>query len=216
MSSEARPRRADGRGTSRASNDVRCAMRVVTALFVVLLTGCGGERADVTPDKKSDPSAPSQPAAAASADYDLAFIDAMREHHEGAVEIARVALEKSTDAKIKELATKMVADQQKEIAQLSTWRDQWFSGASPADVAKVAGSASMNMDMTHMKNMSGHQFDMMFIDMMIPHHEGAVAMSCDAHEKAQRDEVRKFARDVVRAQEQEISQMETWKSEMKM
>lgn len=187
-------------------------------LVGVLLTACGGERSADAPSATAPSDAPvaSQSAAAASPEYDLAFIDAMRKHHEAAVEMAKMAAEKSTDAEIKALATKMAADQQKEIAQLSTWREQWFAGAPPADTSKVAGSASMNMDMTQMKTMNGHAFDMMFVDMMIPHHEGAVVMSCDAHVKSQRDEIKTFARNVVREQEKEISALERWKSQMKM
>lgn len=74
----------------------------------------------------------------------------------------------------------------------------------------------MNMDMSHMQSLSGHQFDMMFVDMMIPHHEGAVTMGCDAHAKAQKTEIKNFAKDVIRAQEKEISELQAWKGAMKM
>jgi uncharacterized protein (DUF305 family) len=56
---------------------------------------------------------------------------------------------------------------------------------------------------------------MMFVDMMIPHHEGAVAMSCDAHAKSSHAEIKTFARNVIRAQEKEISELEQWKASLR-
>lgn len=56
--------------------------------------------------------------------------------------------------------------------QLRQWRDQWYPGAAPAENMQMPGMSSMNMEMSHMQAMSGHALDMMFIDMMIPHHEG--------------------------------------------
>ena len=101
-----------------------------------------------------------------------------------------------------------------EVAQLTTWREQWFAGAQPADTAKIDGSSPMNMDMSHMQSLTGNQFDMMFVDMMVPHREGAIAMSCDAHTRSTCDEIKKFARDIVR--EKEISDLAAWKQSMAM
>lgn len=192
-----------------------------SSLFVtigtVLVLACGGERpVDMATPAGTREASPAKGAPAGAAGYELQFIDAMRQHHQGAVEMARMAVERSTDPKVKSLAQKMLADQQREIGQLQQWRDQWFPGAAAADASRLPGASSMKMDMTHMQSLSGHQFDMMWVDMMIPHHEGAVLMSCDAHEKSARPEIRNFARNVVRAQEQEISELEAWKAAMKM
>ena len=52
------------------------------------------------------------------AEYDHRFIDLMIPHHEGAVMMAKHALENSDNAEIKEMAKKMVEDQEKEIEHL--------------------------------------------------------------------------------------------------
>lgn len=148
--------------------------------------------------------------------YDLQFIDAMVRHHESAVQMAKLAASKAAAPELKQMAAKMTTDQEKEIAQLKAWRAQWFANAPLADSSAIPGASSMNMDMSHMDALKGHQFDMMFIDMMIPHHEAAITMSCDAHARAQKPELKTFARDVIRAQEMEISQLQKWKSTMKM
>jgi uncharacterized protein (DUF305 family) len=50
-----------------------------------------------------------------------------------------------------------------------------------------------------------------FIDMMVPHHESAVAMAQLARERAEHAELRQLADDVISAQEGEIQQMRAWR-----
>jgi uncharacterized protein (DUF305 family) len=58
--------------------------------------------------------------------FDEAFIDAMIPHHRSAIEMAQVALENSDNPKIKELAQNIISAQQREIEQMTQWRQQWY------------------------------------------------------------------------------------------
>jgi uncharacterized protein (DUF305 family) len=58
--------------------------------------------------------------------FDKAFIDAMIPHHQSAIEMAQVALENSDNPKIKELAQNIISAQQREIEQMTQWRQQWY------------------------------------------------------------------------------------------
>jgi uncharacterized protein (DUF305 family) len=58
--------------------------------------------------------------------FDKAFIDAMIPHHQSAIEMARVALENSDNPQIKELAESIISAQQREIEQMTRWRQQWY------------------------------------------------------------------------------------------
>ena len=58
--------------------------------------------------------------------FDEAFLDAMIPHHQSAIEMAQVALEKSDNPKIKELAENIISAQQREIEQLREWRMEWY------------------------------------------------------------------------------------------
>lgn len=55
--------------------------------------------------------------------------------------------------------------------------------------------------------------DRAFIDMMVPHHESAIAMAELAQERAQHPELRQMADDIVAAQSAEISQLKDWRQE---
>lgn len=57
------------------------------------------------------------------------------------------------------------------------------------------------------------EFDLRFIDAMIPHHEGAVIMAQEALENSDREEVRQLAQAIIDAQQQEIEQMEQWRQD---
>jgi uncharacterized protein (DUF305 family) len=58
--------------------------------------------------------------------FDRAFIDAMIPHHQSAIEMAKVAYEKSKVPEIKDLAQNIVSAQQEEIEQMKRWREQWY------------------------------------------------------------------------------------------
>ena len=57
----------------------------------------------------------------------------------------------------------------------------------------------------------GAEFDLRFINAMIPHHEGAVTMANDAQSKSKRPEIKKLAQDIVTSQQKEIAQLKQWK-----
>jgi uncharacterized protein (DUF305 family) len=58
--------------------------------------------------------------------------------------------------------------------------------------------------------MSGSQGDRTFIEMMIPHHDGAVKMADIILKRTKRPELRQLATAIKRDQTREIGQMKTW------
>ena len=154
---------------------------------------------------KSDPNA-------ANAPYDLQFIDTMSHHHEGAVEMAQMALKNSSSEELKKFAQKIIDDQKKEISQLKDWREKWYAGKPPAKNMEMPGmSDSMKMmsgdGMKKMEAATGKDFDLHFRDMMTPHHAGAVTMAKEALQKAEHAEIKTLANNIIKAQEEEIQKM---------
>lgn len=70
----------------------------------------------------------------------------------------------------------------------------------------------MNAQMVEALGPADSNYDGRFIDMMIPHHEGAIDMARDAKKKSQRPEIQKLADDIIAAQEEEIAQLKQWKA----
>ncbi|MBD2597328.1 DUF305 domain-containing protein [Nostoc spongiaeforme FACHB-130] len=156
----------------------------------------------------------------ADANYDLRFIDAMIPHHQGAVEMAKQAQQKSKRPEIKKLASEIIKAQDQEIAQLKQWRTAWYPKASSTPVvydAKTGKTVPMPHEQMQgmMMNMNlgaaDTEFDLRFINAMIPHHESAIAMAKDALSKSQRPEIKKLAQSIIDSQQAEINQMKQWR-----
>lgn len=58
--------------------------------------------------------------------FDRAFIDEMILHHQGAVAMARLALQSAGHPEIKQMASAIIDAQTREINQMQTWRGTWF------------------------------------------------------------------------------------------
>ena len=154
------------------------------------------------------------------ANYDLRFIDGMTPHHQGAIEMAKEAQQKSKRPEIKKLADNIIKAQNQEITQMKQWRKGWYANAGDKPMAYDAQMGHMmEMSSDQMKGMmmnmdlgaADKDFDLRFINGMIPHHEGAVTMAQDALKKSQRPEIKKLAQAIITSQDAEINQMKQWR-----
>lgn len=154
---------------------------------------------------------------AAEQPYDLQFIDSMAHHHDGAIQVAEMAVRKTEREELKKFAQKIINDQKKENGQMKTWRDQWYAGKPSAmnmDLPGMKMGGSMSTDHAKMmESIQGKDFDLHFIDMMIPHHEGALKMARELLQKGEHAELKTMANEIIREQEAEIRQMQAWKAE---
>lgn len=160
---------------------------------------------------------------AAKAPYELQFLDTMIMHHQGAVDMAQLAETRAGSDELKTLAKAIIADQQKEIAQMKKWREEWFAGQPQAVNMDFPGMSDgmKGMDIAKLDALKAKDFDLEFVNQMIPHHEGAVAMAKDvvakyptdpAKQTPMAESFRSFADSIVKAQEGEIKQMRDWQT----
>jgi uncharacterized protein (DUF305 family) len=143
---------------------------------------------------------------------DRAFIDAMVSHHEGAVEMARVALERAEHPEIRSLAEDIVSSQEREIELLGEIREREYGSAESTMEMNEQDMQAMGMSDPE-ELAQADPFDKAFIDEMIPHHESAIAMAEVARRETDNPQIREIADDIVTAQEREIEQMEQWREE---
>jgi uncharacterized protein (DUF305 family) len=144
---------------------------------------------------------------------DERFIDAMVPHHQGAIEMAEVALDNAEHEEIKGLSRNIGSTQQAEIEELKTIKKEEFGTSQvPMEMSKEQmRSMGMMMDPRHLAQ--SKPFDEAFIDAMIPHHRSAVYMAQLAREKSKIPEVKDLAENIVSAQKREIEQMKQWRRE---
>jgi len=156
----------------------------------------------------------------ADANYDLRFIDGMSVHHQGAVNMAQDVLKQSKRPEMKKLATNIIAAQKREINQMKEWRKTWYPKADNTPIAYHAQMGHMmamtpeqmqSMMMTMDLGAADDQFDLRFLNAMIPHHEGALVMAQDALKKSKRPEMKKLSEEILTSQKKEILQMKEWR-----
>ena len=172
---------------------------IATLATIIFAVGCGGDEGDEGAAGTTSTS---------SVPFDRAFIDAMVPHHESAIEMARAGLaEGLTQTDLVAVAQDIVHTQQVEIDDMRSWRQDWFGSAEiDPQGAAALGLSDEAMGMAHgaAEIEGAGDVDRAFAAAMIPHHEGAIEMARLALERAEHEELRTLANDIIRAQEAEI------------
>ena len=141
---------------------------------------------------------------------DKAFIDAMVPHHQGAVEMAEVALQNAEHEEIKQLSRNIISTQRAEIEELKAIKQQEF-GTSEVPMEMSAQEMQM-MGMTEPEALANKDpFDRAFIGAMIPHHQSAIEMAQVALEESDNPRIKELAGNIVTAQQREIEHMLQWR-----
>jgi uncharacterized protein (DUF305 family) len=180
----------------------------VMALAVVLvLAACSG----------------ASPAATTDA-FDRLFLEMMVPHHQGALDMADIALERAERPEIRAMAADILETQTGEIDQMLNWMEAWYGTRevpAMADMPMLPGMETMGhgdhqtMDMAAdvaALRAASEPFDQAFIDAMIDHHQSAIDASQAALERAGREEIRQLAQAILDAQQREIDQMRAWRA----
>lgn len=157
---------------------------------------------------------------------DVGFAQGMIPHHAQAVEMADLALEKSTNADVLALAKQIKASQNPEIQTMSGWLQSWGQKVPSTDSMSGGGHDMTDMggmmmdgmmteaDMKKLESSSGTAFDRLWMELMIQHHEGAVRMSEDELKDGKNPDVKALAQTIVTSQQAEISTMNSLLSKL--
>jgi uncharacterized protein (DUF305 family) len=156
--------------------------------------------------------------ASVSDGLDQHFIEEMIPHHEGAIEMAQLALERSSRSEIRTLSTAIIESQTAEITQMEDWYRQWYGVEVPLNPSAHMGmgrgmmhGGMMGSQTTDIEALSkAENFDEAFLKEMIPHHQMAVMMAQMLLSGSQRPEMVQLGQDIIAAQEAEIEQMQSW------
>lgn len=141
---------------------------------------------------------------------DQHFIVQMIPHHEGAIDMARLALERSKRPEIISLANGIIEAQQREIDDMSTWYKSWYGSAPPEGGMGMMHMGGMEGDVSVLRSVSASQFDREFMEQMIPHHEMAIMMAQMLEASTERDEMKELADNIITSQAKEIDMMRSW------
>lgn len=149
-------------------------------------------------------------------DYDRRFIANMIAHHQGAIDMAKLAQSNAKHQELKDMAEDIILDQTKEISGMEDWQKQWgylASSGEMMDHSAVGTMAHMGQMTTKLKGLSGDEFDKAFLSSMIEHHQSAINIAYPGFQNAKHEEVRNLTNVIANAQSIEIKQMKQWQKE---
>jgi uncharacterized protein (DUF305 family) len=133
---------------------------------------------------------------------DLKFAEEMIPHHEQAVLMSDIALTNSTSDEVLALARDIKAAQAPEIEQMGSWEGV----RSSTHMGHVMDGMLSDEQIQDLRNSKGIEFDRLFLEGMIKHHEGAIKMAQKVTGSTNK-EVAALAAAIIEAQEKEIAFM---------
>ena len=151
--------------------------------------------------------------------YDLRWIDAMVQHHTGALRMSEFVFDIGVPG-VGALAKEIWRDQAQEIKAMGQWRRAWYPEAPVFPVVLRPGGDPDAM--ADLSRMSADQIEAMrmmaatptpdnrvtwFLEGMLQHHGGALQMAHDALAKSRNPTIRRLARSIIVAQRREILQL---------
>ena len=179
----------------------------------------------------------SAPAASADHNAaDLSFAQQMIVHHQGAVEMADLAPTRAANQQVKDLAIKIKAAQAPEIEQMTGWLTLWGAAMSTSTSASTTsddgmdhggmsgmgkegemstGATGMAMpgmmsdaQMQELTAATGADFDRLFLELMIVHHQGAIEMADTQIAEGSNPAALALAESIKTSQTAEIAEMQ--------
>ncbi|KQU03732.1 hypothetical protein ASG56_09585 [Rhodococcus sp. Leaf7] len=162
---------------------------------------------------------------------DVGFSQDMTVHHNQAIEMATLALSGASDPLVKNLAYDILTTQQNQAGQMQGWLALWDAAPLPTGgymgwmtddgghsmsgmggssmtgpVQTMPGMAS-TQDMTDLRAASGPALDVLFLQLMLRHHQGGLTMMQYGEVHAETPAVRNLARTMVNTQTSEAQLM---------
>lgn len=200
---------------SREKALARVALGAGAIVLSLALSACGG-----TSTPAATGSAPAAPSSAQAAqqfnDADVQFAQMMIPHHRQAIQMAELAPDRAQSADVKALAEQIMGAQEPEIATLTGFLQAWgaevpaddsMNGMAGMDHSGMSGMMTPEQ-LTELSNASGAEFDRMFLEMMVVHHQSAVAEAEAELSDGINPDAKALATDIVKAQNAEISRMQ--------
>ncbi len=189
---------------------IRPALAIVAAIGLLLLGAAGGLVVGM-------PS--SNPAVPAPGSVDVGFAQDMTVHHQQAVTMAAWERDHTTDTVLHQLASDIEATQMSQIGRMQGWLELWGAAslpsgdhmawmagsshehapAAPGGVATMPGMAS-DEELAAMRAATGRDLDVLFLQLMLRHHQGGAGMLEYGAQYAAVPQVRNLASQMLRSQ----------------
>jgi len=145
-------------------------------------------------------------------DADVRFATDMVPHHAQALSMVDLTLHRELDPEVQQLAEDIRATQAPEIEQMTDWLTAWGEEVPETmrDHANAHGEGGMEIDeeMAELESADDAAFQDLFLELMIEHHEGAIAMAQAEQDEGLFAPAIELAEAIESSQKKEIGLME--------
>jgi uncharacterized protein (DUF305 family) len=185
---------------------------LLTAMFVLAACGDGDK-----PDHKTQTAANGDE----FNDADVDFATEMIQHHAQALKMVDLTLGRDLDPEVRKLTEEIRAAQAPEIEQMVDWLTAWDRPIPETvrDHANAHGEGDMEMDavmpgmmsgeeMSQLEAARGAEFQRMWLEMMIEHHDGAIEMARSEQSAGHFAAAVELAESIESSQQKEINTIE--------
>ena len=197
----------------------------ITLASALLLGACGGAdsgSASMPGMQSGAPVAGAGQQAGHNPD-DVAFVQQMIPHHTEAVDMAKLVASRSKNPQFIDLASRIEKGLDPGIQQMQGWLTAWnasMPGMSSSSMPGMSGDSMPGMsggsmpgmmsagEMKQLEQAKGAEFDKMWVDMMIKHHQGAIDMAKTELTKGSSTDAKALAQKIIDAQQAEITEMQ--------
>jgi uncharacterized protein (DUF305 family) len=187
----------------------RVVLIVVIAVAAMVAAGAVGWLVHGSPDKVS------------ASSVDAGFARDMSTHHTQAVTMAGYERDNTANQALKVLAFDIETSQETQVGQMTGWLAawglsragsntpmSWMSGHAHVSAGGLMPGMATPAQMNQLESAHGHALDVLFLQLMIHHHQGGLPMAQYAADHASKAYVRALAGGMVVTQTSEIVQME--------
>lgn len=171
---------------------------IVAASSLVLLTSCAG-----VVNQDSDSNMDGHSMGDMMSENESMFAAMMIPHHQQAIVMSEIALARSSNPEVRDLANKIISEQSQEISLMESWVDEAGNGSHGGH--SMSGMATEE-ELAELDSLSSPEFDELFLTLMIAHHEGALEM-VQMLDGTTNPDAKQLAEDIVRVQQEEIDLM---------
>lgn len=197
-------------------------MRYKTALAAAMVLGLGLSLSACGEDEPAD-----QPAASQTEhnEADVEFAQSMLPHHAQALAMVDLTRGRQLDPEVQELADAIMAAQTPEIETMTDWLTSWGEevpettrdhmnaeghGGGHGEMGETSDMPGMmsEEEMSELQAADDAEFQAMWLDMMVEHHQGAIEMAQTEQADGQYQPALDLAEDIENAQAKEVSVME--------
>jgi uncharacterized protein (DUF305 family) len=153
-------------------------------------------------------------------ELEVTFLAEIIPHHQAAIEMAELQLERGTSPDIRTHAENIIANQQHQIDQFTRWLEHWY-GLSPEE-ARDEAPEEARQEMAALEEETqamieeleavpaGEDFDVAFVQKMIPHHQGGIVEFLEPQSRAIHPELRVASAAGITTQQAQVADFRTW------